>query len=73
MSEAARQMYMAGTDAVVVVDEGHRKAVGLVTARDVVAVVAEGLDPERITIGQRLQSPRTGDPRSTTQNDLWFS
>jgi hypothetical protein len=36
-------------------------------------VVAEGLDPERITIGQRLQSPRTGDPRSTTQNDLWFS
>lgn len=73
MGEAARQMYLAGTDAIVVVDDGRRNALGLVTAHDVVAVVAEGLDPEAITIGQRLQSPRIADPAAKPLTDLWFS
>ena len=38
----------------VVVKEGEQGAAGILTERDVVALVAEGLDPNRTTVGERM-------------------
>jgi CBS domain-containing protein len=38
----------------VVVEEGEEGPAGILTERDVVALVSEGLDPNRTTVGERM-------------------
>jgi CBS domain-containing protein len=48
-----------------VVLHGDQGAAGMVTDRDLVAVVAEGLDPGEVMVGQRMmRDPATVDPRT---------
>ncbi|MCX8071598.1 MAG: CBS domain-containing protein [Candidatus Binatia bacterium] len=55
--DAAHLMYESGTDALAVVD-ANQQLVGVLGARDIVAVLGLGLEPARLTVRQWLQSPR---------------
>ncbi len=57
VGEAARQIYMSGCDALIVADEEDDTILGVITSRDVVAVIAQSLDPEEVTLAQRLHPP----------------
>lgn len=59
MADAARVMCRDGLNALSVVDGGGR-ILGIITDRDFVATVAEGLDPEHFTVGEFIRNPPTG-------------
>lgn len=60
LSEAARRMRENHVGTLVVIDEtdGHRRAIGMLTDRDIVtAVIAKGLDPVRVNVGDVMSQP----------------
>lgn len=72
MAEAARLMYQGGVAALPVCLEDGPAILGVITERDVIATVAEGLDPIAVTVEERLQSPRSLGG-SCPCPDIWFS
>lgn len=57
LSEAAREMAMLSVGALVIVEAADGKPVGIVTDRDVVRALGEGLDPKTATVGQAAGAP----------------
>jgi CBS domain-containing protein len=55
--EAARRMCRHGVGALVVTDEPDGTPIGMITDRDVVWMIAEGLDPAVAVVGSLLQLP----------------
>jgi CBS domain-containing protein len=55
--EAARRMCRHGVGALVVTDEPDGTPIGMITDRDVVWMIAEGLDPTAAVVGSLLQLP----------------
>jgi CBS domain-containing protein len=65
ISDAARQMRDADIAILAVVDEDDDMLVGVITDRDIAIVVAEGLDPNTTTVGDRMSD----NPVSVGEND----
>jgi CBS domain-containing protein len=64
ITDAARIMRDADVAIVAVVDTGD-ELIGVITDRDIAIVVAEGLDPNRTTVGDRMSDT----PVSVGEND----
>jgi CBS domain-containing protein len=73
VAEAARLMRSHHVGSLVVTDStgAGRVVVGILTDRDIVtSVVAEGLDPEKLSVGAAMTSPVTTALESETVMDL---
>lgn len=57
VGEAARRMCRHGIGALVVTDESGGIPIGMITDRDLVWMIAEGLDPKEAVVGSLLLSP----------------
>ncbi|MBW2244346.1 MAG: CBS domain-containing protein [Deltaproteobacteria bacterium] len=57
MSEAARQMTMFSVGALVLVESPDGAPVGIITDRDIVKMIGEGLDPKMATVAGSVGGP----------------
>jgi CBS domain-containing protein len=57
VAEAARQMCQQGVGALVIVDAGNGLPVGVFTDRDIVALIADGKNPQEATVAQFPRAP----------------
>jgi CBS domain-containing protein len=57
VAEAARRMCRQGVGAVVIVDAGDGIPVGVFTDRDIVAMIADGKNPQEATVAQFSHAP----------------
>lgn len=68
LSEAARHMTMLSVGALVIADAPGSRPVGIITDRDLVKMIGEGLDPKVATVagfaGAPLETIGVGEPTS---------
>jgi CBS domain-containing protein len=57
VTEAARRMCQQGVGALVIVDAGNGLPVGVFTDRDIVAMIADGKNPQEATVAQFAHAP----------------
>jgi len=57
VSEAARQMTMFSVGALVLVESPDGAPVGIITDRDIVKMIGEGLDPKMATVAGSVGGP----------------
>ncbi len=67
VSAAANLLFRAGAEALLVLDENSLRVVGVFTPRDVVTVVALGLDPRQLTLDEffRTAKERVGKEQTS--------
>ncbi len=71
LSEAARLMSMLSVGALVVSETVDAKPVGIITDRDIVKMIGEGLDPKQATVASFPGSPlQTARPDQSTEEVL---
>ena len=68
---AVAALHRDNLEVVLVYDERGECAVGVFTPRDLVAVVALGLDPRELTLGQWLAASEQGESRDR-KGECWF-
>jgi CBS domain-containing protein len=64
--EAAQEMIRHSVGALVISDAADAEPTGIVTDRDLVVMLAEGLDPETATVDCLVKAPLTTVPLSAT-------
>ncbi len=67
LAEAARRMIEHSVGCLIITDAAGRDPQGIVTDRDIVRVVAEGLDPAKATAGGLSKGPLTCIPVHASQ------
>ncbi len=66
LTEASRRMIDHSVGCLVITDPDGREVLGIVTDRDIVWMVAEGLDPTKATVGGLSKGPVTCIPVHAT-------